>query len=166
MAIHLLVVVLVLSFSLRSCTAAVKILFERSMNTVPRPSVSGFQANARCHKPVDPNLWWLAAQARIYRYVSAWQTQHLIKTKPPNKDMRHLECHAFFSCAPMTNNSSVKTLPPKLSPRVCSLRNYPTHSRWDGRFDTSGWMETSHQSSRATRYSFMYCCPNRKQTLF
>lgn len=41
---------------------------------------SGFQANARCHKPVDPNLWWLAAQARIYRYVSAWQMQRLIET--------------------------------------------------------------------------------------
>lgn len=29
--------------------------------------------------------------------------------------MRHVERQAFFSCAPMTNNSSVKTLPPNLA---------------------------------------------------
>lgn len=29
------------------------------------------KGNASCHKPVDPNLWWLATQARVYRYVSA-----------------------------------------------------------------------------------------------
>lgn len=48
------------------------------------PCVVGFfflicywRGNASCHKPVDPNLWWLAAQARIYRYVSSRQIHHL-----------------------------------------------------------------------------------------
>ena len=34
------------------------------------------RGNASCHKPVDPNLWWLATQARVYRYVSAGPGHH------------------------------------------------------------------------------------------
>lgn len=74
----------------RSWTFSVKMLFECSTTSFRDHVFRGFQANARCHKPVDPNLWWLAAQARIYRYVSARQTQRLIQTKLHSHVMRWL----------------------------------------------------------------------------
>lgn len=41
------------------------------------PALAWPPPHASCHKPVDPNLWWLAAQARIYRYVSPWPALHV-----------------------------------------------------------------------------------------